>query len=134
MHFPVEQRKHSKEPMAALIDVVLLLLVFLLLAGDMAPPEPFSVDPPRVREASEKRPGTETVLLGLDGRIAYGKRVVSRPEFVQVLAARVANGAPATLDVKADGRVKAGDLIDLLGEIERSGTERVRVLVVETPP
>ena len=134
MRFPAEQREQSKEPMAALIDVVLLLLVFLLLAGAVVPPEPFSVQPPRVHEASETLPGTETVLLGSDGRIAFGKRVVSRPEFVQVLSARVANGAPATLDVKADGRVKAGDLIDVLAEIERAGAKRVGVLVVETPP
>jgi biopolymer transport protein ExbD len=119
--------------MAALIDVVLLLLIFLLLAGTVAPPEPFPLEPPRSREASGGNPQADTVLLAADGRIAYGGRVISRTELVQVLATSVASASTPAVEVEADGALGAGSLLDVLEEIERAGAERVRLLVVEEP-
>ena len=131
MQIPGERRDRSREPMAALIDVVLLLLIFLLLAGTMAPPEPFAVEPPRAREVGAEIPESEAILLAADGRLAHDARVIPPAELPEVLSAIVANASPPVLEIKADGAVGAGSLLRLLRESERAGAERVRLLVVE---
>jgi biopolymer transport protein ExbD len=70
VRFEPPRPRDDDERVLPLINVVFLLLIFFMLAGALAPADPFRVDPPLSR--SEAPPPAEplTLLIGADGELA----------------------------------------------------------------
>ncbi|SDH22196.1 ExbD/TolR family protein [Roseospirillum parvum] len=112
-----------------LINVVFLLLVFFLLAGQLVAADPFAVRPPVSSAPGDGAPAVPTILLAADGRLAVlgGEEAGRDP-----LAGLLADGPPPLVRLKADGRVSAERVTRLLRRLEGLGVARVHLLT--TPP
>ncbi|MFN6978200.1 MAG: ExbD/TolR family protein, partial [Gemmobacter sp.] len=66
MRFPDPPRRAAPEPLLGLINVIFLLLIFVLVVAQLAPPDAVPVTPPRA-PAGAAVTGGVTVLVGADG-------------------------------------------------------------------
>lgn len=71
MNLEAPQRRHMGDPLAPMINVVFLLLIFFMLVARMAPPDPFETEPP---EAAGGAPvGRIELFLSPEGEFAFGE-------------------------------------------------------------
>ena len=85
-----------------LIDVVFILLVFFMLAGNIEPKDPFSVAP--AASAAEVRGDIQdfVVLVGKDGRIALNDREVSQENLMEAVREAMLIQPDALIQLKPD--------------------------------
>ncbi|SDF03777.1 biopolymer transport protein ExbD [Celeribacter baekdonensis] len=74
-------RKRVTTGLLPMINVVFLLLIFFLIAGEMQPPEPFDITPPEITppditEAQEAE-GVFALFLDPSGQLAYRDQITS---------------------------------------------------------
>jgi biopolymer transport protein ExbD len=124
--------RRVREPIAPLIDVVFLLLIFFMLIGVIAPLDLFPVEPPTAERASAEEGGKLTILLAADGRLAFEGMELDLP----TLQARLgeAEGRGASVELKADATVDSGQVIAVLNALRAAGVERLALLTVRGNP
>ena len=115
-------RRQRRENVVPMINVVFLLLVFLLMTAELAPPEPFVVALPEA--AGEPGvAGSEALHVAADGRMAFGE-----VEGAAALAA--AAGAESPLALRADRGLPATELARILARLAELGQAEVRLLTL----
>jgi biopolymer transport protein ExbD len=120
--------------MLAMINVGFLMLTFFLLAGGLRQAEPFAVEPPEARHGRAVEGEDTPLLIGRDGRLAYGE-LVGREAAIAAAAARHAGPTPATLlRVKADARAPTALAVEVMAALGAAGVERLRLLTVPAAP
>jgi biopolymer transport protein ExbD len=151
MRFSQPRRPRDLEDaLIPLINVVFLMLIFFMLAGQIHAPDALHVDPPVSEQGQSEIPGAIQVLLDANGRAALDGEVLTD----EALAARIeqrldawrtrsshatagltgaaersetADDLPA-VTVKADAAVRHLRLRKLLDQLRAAGVERVRLL------
>lgn len=112
-----------------LINIVFLLLIFFMVAGAIERLDAFPIETPRTDTGEASRPDQEMVLIGADGRLAYGTEILPSAE---ALADRVAqahgDGEQLPLTVKADAGAEAATVVDVLHGLRAAGIRRVMLL------
>lgn len=112
------------EAMLPLVNVVLLLLVFFMVAGSLRPPEAFPLDPARAEgEAIDPR-GPLRVSLAADGRIALDGQEITRGALMGRLT------PDATVLLRADASATASAALGLARSLQAAGAGRVDLLVL----
>jgi biopolymer transport protein ExbD len=111
------------ESVVPMINVVFLLLVFLMITADLAPPPPLPVEPPRAA-AGPPPPGAVEVTAAADGTLAMGAL-----RGAAVLAALPPDGGVL---LRADAGMPAAELARLLPLLSGGGARRVHLVAV--PP
>jgi biopolymer transport protein ExbD len=139
MHFERRQRRNDEERILPLINVVFLLLIFFIIAGQLAVTDPFEVEP--VTSASEEPAEVPelVVLAGSDGRLALNGQIMDEAELKSALTAHLGGdgidgmppGPPVRL--KADGRAEAGRIIAVMEILREAGAQTIRLLTVPEP-
>lgn len=119
------------EPVVPLVNVVFLLLVFFMLAGDLTAPPPLEVQPPR----APARPGPDpeerpTLHLGPLGTLGFEGERVSQAELDEALA----NRPPRRLALRADASTPARVLLPLIAKLEAAGVEDLDLVTTWGPP
>jgi len=130
MAFGKPRRRHADEDqrIMPLINVVFLLLIFFMVAGQLSKTDPVKIEPP-VSE-SEKKPGERLVqlLITSDGRSLLNGADVPVDALQGALADVLGTGAAKTVHVKADGNADARHVIAVLDRIKAAGAEKVKLL------
>lgn len=126
MEFRDPPRRAPVENLLPMINVVFLLLIFFLIAAELAPPTPFAITPPETTAAettaTEAVPGRDLVLwLGPEGEMAFGdaRGAAALAALAQARAACIADCARLTL--RADAAVGAEDLAKLMPQLAGLG-------------
>src|SRR3546814_5580799 len=83
------ERQDGEENIVPLINIVFLLLIFFMLTGNLAPPEPFDIDPPASLSEAEAGERPVTVSVAADGRIALDGRQVEAAGLAADLKSRI---------------------------------------------
>lgn len=127
------RRPEEMEGTLPLINVVFLLLVFFMVAGALERLDAFRVDAPTAAAEGTARPERNVVLIGADGRLAYGDRIVPAPEDLSAAVAQTrALAGPEALDapltVKADAAADAAFVVGVLEALRSAGVRRVSLL------
>ena len=131
MDFEGRPRPGPKPVLTPLIDVVFLLLIFFLLTGTFAPPDPFSVQPPAIDSEPGAVDGPVMILIAADGRIAVDNRIVSETELETILVQRLQAGSFGnSITVKADTTTPTGIILRVLALTRRGGAPSVRLITV----
>lgn len=129
MKIPPPTEEHRTElSVVPLVNVVFLLLVFFMLAGQISSPEPLDVQPPRSISDQEATEEGVSVLLTLDGQVALERVVVPESELTERTAAILAERPAAAFQVKADARVDAVRMIRIMESLRAAGVERLTLL------
>ncbi|MES1939091.1 biopolymer transport protein ExbD/TolR [Salinisphaera sp. T5B8] len=132
MHFPRSQRSrvNGDDSILPLTNVVFLLLIFFMLAGRLASPEAFDIQPPvSTSEAQARRDGLE-IQIAASGDIA----VDGQPIDLDALQERVANDLKAdpalAIRLKADGEGDATRVVAVMQVLRDAGAEKLRLITL----
>ncbi|SDF42544.1 outer membrane transport energization protein ExbD [Limimonas halophila] len=128
------QRRERPENVTPLINVVFLLLIFFMMAGQLSRSDPFPLSPPS--SASEREPAKDpaTLYVAADGRISVGGQTVKLAGLADAVAE--ARGAEARgadtgrLRLKADARADAARVVAVMDRLREAGVERIDMLTV----
>ena len=127
MRFESVTSKEREERILPLINVVFLLLIFFLLAGQLAATDPFRVEAPRSLGGKPIGGHDLVVHVGADGRLAFDGSILDEAEFRIEVAQRATSRA---VRLKADGRVEARRVIAVMEILRESGVERLELLTL----
>lgn len=112
----------SGQNIVPMINVVFLLLIFFLMTAEIAPPDPFEIDPPTA-EAEIAERGDETLYIDAEGRLAFGE---FRDEAVFEALSTRDGGTP--LRIRADAALPATALAAILPRLAEAGQSEVRLI------
>ncbi|MBK1618951.1 hypothetical protein CKO42_11015 [Lamprobacter modestohalophilus] len=131
------QRANTDDALIPLINVVFLMLIFFMIAGQISPPEALLVEPPSSQQGRLSEPERILLLMDAQGRIALDGELVAPTQLNDRLAARLASMQGAQDDgdanrlgitLKADAAVTQGQLRQLLEQLRALGVERLQLL------
>lgn len=124
------RRRDDDENLIPLINIVFLLLIFFMLAGTFARPDRFEVAPPSSLSPMPAQEQQMVVLLSADGRLAIGEQEVDKPELRRLMMDRLSAEPDLQVQLKADGRLAAEVLIDMMEIFRAAGVEKLMLLTV----
>ena len=112
-----------------LINVVFLLLIFFMVAGQLSATDAFPIEP--ATSASEDQPERQElrVLVASDGRLAVGQdEVADVDSLVRRVRAGIADNASRRIQIKADGAADANRLIAVLERLRAADIQQFELL------
>lgn len=135
---PAPKRDLDSAPIP-LINVVFLMMIFFMLAGQIQPPEALTIEPPRSAQAQTETTGAVQVLLGADGQLALNGKLMTleqlaeqletqRPQAGKNAGGSTASEQPPSVLVKADAGVRHAQLRELLARLHSAGIGRIGLL------
>jgi biopolymer transport protein ExbD len=127
----IEIERHSRRPkdlnVTSLIDVMLTMLIFFLVAGRLEQYEVLKVDPPTAEAGEELNQGPVVVVLGRHDEIVVEDELLS----VEEVGAKIRDALEAypnrLITVKADAHSKAERLIEVLDRINEAGGKNLTI-------
>ena len=131
MRFERRRRTRDDERVLPLVNIVFLLLIFFMLTGRLAVPDPFGVAPPHSasRSAADGH-GTITVLMAANGRLALDGKVVEQARLKSDIAKRLSDDGTTRVRLMADGRAEARRVVAVIDLLQRSGVKNLRLRTV----
>mgnify|MGYP006449788659 CR=1 FL=1 len=123
------RRISDDERILPLINIVFLLLIFFMVAGQLAASDRFAIEPPS--SGSENNPeGRVTVLVGTDERLAVDGESVAMGALSDTVSTMLDAGTDRQVQVKADGRVPALRVVAVMEQLRDAGAEGIDLLTV----
>ncbi|NEX16500.1 MAG: biopolymer transporter ExbD [Halochromatium sp.] len=142
MHVPKPRpRMIADDALIPLINIVFLMLIFFMIAGQITPPEALSIQPPNSQQGRATEPERILLLMDAEGRIALDDEILTLAAVHERLAARLAAVSAAAggrvspglgITLKADAAVTQGQLRLLLDQLRALGIERLQLLTQQT--
>lgn len=126
---PIEfERSHHRMREASLvplINVVFLLLIFFLVAGRIEKVDPVPVDVPVADSGKLVETGEITILLSTHEVIVLNDQLVTLQEVQPMLAGLLRSNPNRVITLKAEARLPATRLLELMEEIKAAGGKNV---------
>lgn len=117
-------RRAQGEPTIPLINVVFLMLIFFLVAGQIAPPLAPDLSLVRTAELDGRAP-PDTLIIRADGEMQYrGEPVTSAAAFAEALPEE----ERAAIRIVPDRDLEAQTLVAIAAELRGAGAESVRIV------
>ena len=114
----------SEENELPLINIVFLLLIFFLLAGSIAIPDLFVVQPPSSESELESSASEITLLIASDGKFAIQGEEV-KFEQIQGIASKIVSENPhQPIKLKVDELVDSGTVIKAMEVLRDAGVKK----------
>lgn len=132
MRLAEETQPEEQENILPLINVVFLLLIFFMLAGALHAVDRFNVEPPTTSGFNEAAEQDPTVLIGADGRLALAGEEVTEQALQQMIRSRVEQMPAAIVRLKADHRVEALRIVEVMTLLKAAGVDQVLMLTLES--
>ena len=125
--------RDSDQSVLPLINVVFLLLIFFMLAGQLAASDPFVIEPPKSQSEAQNAPEDMMIQISADGRFALDGIEMSKEEVIEAARRRLISApdtAPPALRLKADGRTEAREIVNLMQDLRQAGFEKLKLLTL----
>lgn len=123
-------RGNGDESILPLTNVVFLLLIFFMLAGRLASPEAFDIQPPvSSSEAQARRDGLE-IQVASNGQIALDGETLDLAALEARVASELASQPGLALRLKADAGGEATRVVAVMQALRAAGGERVRLITL----
>ena len=130
----LRRRTRDHDPGAGilpLINVVFLLLIFFMLAGQLTAAGPFKVTPPVSQQAAAERqaavPREAAVLVAADGRLALNGQPVDAPALKAAMAADLARQPDLPVSLRADRAAEAVAVVAVMETLRDAGVRRLQL-------
>ena len=118
--------RHSDDAgILPLVNIVFLLLIFFLFAGQLRSPEPFPVEVPEAELEAEARAVVATIVVAADGSLALDGVPLAAAELIARLAAEDVEHAA----IRADREAGARDVVDLAARLRNAGIQTLDLVV-----
>lgn len=115
--------RRRSEPTIALINVVFLMLVFFLVAGQIAAPTDRDLRLVEAEAAAARAPD-DALIIRRDGSTAFRGAPMAPEAFA---AARIAAGAPV-MRILPDREASAADLLRIAAALRAGGATGLRIV------
>lgn len=124
------QRPNDDDRILPLTNIVFLLLIFFMLAGQLSSPDVLSIQPPRsISETSASNIGL-LVQINMEGAIALDGNPVSATALETTVRDYLAEHPEAPVRLKADGLTNASRVVAVMSVLRDAGVERLRLLTM----
>lgn len=126
---PRSRAADHDDKLVPMINVIFLLLMFFLIAGNLKPL--FSAEQELPRSRSEALPGAAQpeLVLAVDGALAWGDEPLALAELAARLRA-LPGGVPASLSLRADARTPTALLLPVFAALREAGVERIALVTL----
>jgi len=121
-------RASDDDRILPLVNIVFLLLIFFMVAGQLTRSDPFEIAPPRSASTGAAPEGPSVVLVAADGRLALDGEVMARAALLAAIAERL--GPDGRLRLRVDGRAGAVGIVDLVAGLKAAGARDIRLMTV----
>lgn len=125
---PARRRLDSDQRIMPLINVVFLLLIFFMVAGQLSKTDPVKIEPPVSDSKSEPGEPLVQLLVTAEGRLLLAGADVAADELPRRVRSMLDGRRHRTVHVKADGAADAAAIVGLLEKIKAAGADRVKLL------
>jgi len=122
--------RNDDDAVMPLINIVFLLLIFFMIAGKLASPDPFEISPPSSSSGVNDEASALILLVGPDGELALDGEVLTEAELEKALAGRLRDKPEAVLRLKADGGSKATEIIRVMEIVRDAGAGELNLLTL----
>ncbi len=116
--------------MVAMIDIVLMILIFFLMAGSFQQFEVIDVTPPVAAGGKALSGGPIVVLLGRYDEIVINDDPMSLDQVQATLGKLLKSNPERVVTIKADARMDAQRMIALMDEVKLAGAVNVSLVTV----
>ncbi|BFM06452.1 ExbD/TolR family protein [Halioxenophilus aromaticivorans] len=127
---PLSRPKSDDDNLIPLINIVFLLLIFFMVAGQMRAQLPESLSLPTSAVGIKETQDARKIHVNANSAILLDQREVTTQELSQILQQETPQRPVA---IYADATITAVKLADLLLTIENSGVDKVTLIVEKTP-
>lgn len=126
---PAPRAKDHDDKLVPMINVIFLLLMFFLIAGNLK--SLFSEEQVMPRSLSEALPAgrQSEISLTRDGALKWGDETMAAAELAARLRA-LPDGVPVALGLRADARTPAAVLLPVLDALREAGVERIALVTL----
>lgn len=123
-------RRHVDEDqrILPLINVVFLLLIFFMVAGQLSAKDPINVAPPESDSQSEMGEQHLRILVSADGRVIAAGEPIDLGAITNVIRERLDASGSTEVHVKADGDADSKFVIDVIERVKSGGATKIRLL------
>jgi biopolymer transport protein ExbD len=137
MAYQIDIERTRKKPnsvgLVPMINVILLMLIFFVIAGKIEHVDIIPVNIPLSEQTSQSALGEEVITLGRHDEILAGEEVMFTLEDLhRWVHERIRTNPAARFTIKADADMEAHKLIDMMKYIEDAGAQDV-VLAAQKP-
>ncbi len=131
MQLQFGKQEEEPDPILPLINVVFLLLIFFIMTGALHAVDYFNVNPPSSSSEFQASLEDTIILVVADGRVAIDNKEVDEVDLQLSVSDKLAANTGAVFRIKADGRVDAARVVEVMELIEAVGVRRVMLLTLE---
>ncbi len=131
MQFQSGTQEEEPDRVLPLLNVVFLLLIFFIMTGALHAVDYFNVNPPSSSSEFQASLDETIILIGADGRVAIDNKEVDEIDLQLSVSDKLAANSGADFRIKADGRVDAARVVEVMELIEAVGVRRVMLLTLE---
>jgi biopolymer transport protein ExbD len=115
-----------------LVDIMLVLIIYFLVAGSLKRMEILEVEPPLAQSGEELTQGNIVIILGKYDEVLINDELGSEEDILPKVKAELAKNKHRIITIKADNRMKAARLIEVMNDVRQAGGENV-TLATQTP-
>lgn len=126
----IQRQKHKIKEISLipLINVIFLLLIFFMVAGNVTRQDALKVAPPLSHDGKERRFMPVILYLDKDGNLGLNADKV-QPEDLQLLLKEALGENPnQPVTIRADKDADASKLVWLMGEVQKAGGDNLSVV------
>lgn len=125
MEFERSNRRMRAISLVPLINVVFLLLIFFLVAGTLEKVDVIDVQLPLAQSGELLEEGPIEILLGRHDEVIANDTPMDLDAVAQWIAPKLEADANRVISVKADARLEAARMIDLLDILKGVGAKQI---------
>lgn len=126
--FGKKRKKSSDIILIPLIDVIFLLIIFFLMAGNFTKQDILPIELPNSKNEGRRDEPQSYIVLGNMGEILVGEKFITKNELKDVLKILFTEKKDQPLFIKADGRMRAKDLIEIMRVAEKAGGKNISIV------
>lgn len=122
-------KQTGREPgLIPMINVVLLLLVFFLVAGSIEKFDVVHIDLPTAKSSKRLADGQVIIELGSQREIVVNDDFVSPSDFLSTIKGHLDQNKSAIISLKADEHLPATFMISIMNQIKQAGGTNISLI------
>ena len=131
MEFERNKKAIRQISLVPLINVVFLLLIFFLVAGTVEKVDVIDVQLPEAESGEVIEEGPIEILLGRYSELIANDVPIELDAIEDWLRPKLEASPERVITIKADARLEAARMIDLLDALKRSGAKQISLTTQE---
>lgn len=133
MNFERKTVRRRPVSMVAMINIIFLLIVFFIIAGNVEKFEIIPVEVPIAKSGKLLDEGPVVIVLGRYDEILLGDELISTGQIGPMLQQALKDNPNKIITIKADARMRASDMIRVLDMIRAAGGSNISLETQSAP-